>query len=103
APGVGDNNVVEGNSLSYTVTLTGSTTIASTYAYSLGGGTATAGDDYNTTPTFSNGVSLVGSNLIVPAGVSSFTVTVSTIDDTIVDSASPESLPLVIGGVTGAG
>ncbi|MBR7799336.1 beta strand repeat-containing protein, partial [Undibacterium fentianense] len=102
-PGVGDNNVVEGNDLTYSVTLSGITTVSSTYAYSLGGGTATATSDYNTTPTFSNGVSLVGSNLIVPAGVSSFTVTVATIDDTIVDSASPESLPLVIGGVTGAG
>ncbi|MBR7801849.1 hypothetical protein, partial [Undibacterium fentianense] len=48
-------------------------------------------------------VSLVGSNLIVPAGVSSFTVTVATINDTIVDSASPETLPLVVGGVTGNG
>jgi T1SS-143 domain-containing protein len=35
--------------------------------------------------------------------VTSFTVTVATIDDSVVDSASPESLPLVIGGVTGAG
>ncbi|MBR7801830.1 hypothetical protein, partial [Undibacterium fentianense] len=94
APGVGDNNVVEGNNLTYTITLTGTTSNTSTYAYTLGGGTATATSDYNTTPTFSNGVSLVGSNLIVPAGVSSFTVTVATINDTIVDSASPETLPL---------
>ncbi|MBC3833724.1 hypothetical protein H8K33_19670, partial [Undibacterium amnicola] len=50
-----------------------------------------------------NGVTLVGGNLIVPAGVSSFTVTVATINDAVVDSASPESLPLVIGGVTGNG
>ncbi|MBR7799896.1 beta strand repeat-containing protein, partial [Undibacterium fentianense] len=103
APGVGDNNVVEGNNLTYTITLTGTTSNTSTYAYTLGGGTATATSDYNTTPTFSNGVSLVGSNLIVPAGVSSFTVTVATINDTIVDSASPETLPLVVGGVTGNG
>ncbi|MBR7801825.1 hypothetical protein, partial [Undibacterium fentianense] len=100
---VSGGNVVEGNNLTYTVSLTSGTTIASTYAYSLGGGTATATSDYNTTPTFSNGVSLVGSNLIVPAGVSSFTVTVATINDTIVDSASPETLPLVVGGVTGNG
>ncbi|MBC3809791.1 hypothetical protein H8K52_20915, partial [Undibacterium seohonense] len=76
---------------------------ASTYAYNLGGGTATAGADYNSTATFSNGVTLVGGSLIVPAGVSTFTVTVATINDAIVDSASPESLPLVIGGVTGNG
>ena len=81
----------------------GTTTVAGTYAYSLGGGTATSGLDYNNTATFSNGVTLVGGNLIVPAGVASFTVTVATIDDAIVDSASPETLPLVIAGVTGAG
>ncbi|MFC0348983.1 retention module-containing protein, partial [Undibacterium danionis] len=103
APGVADNNVVEGANLVYTVTLSQATTSATTYAYSLGGGTATAGSDYNATPTFSNGVTLVGGNLIVPAGVASFTVTVATIDDAVVDSASPETLPLVIAGVTGAG
>ncbi|MBR7801848.1 hypothetical protein, partial [Undibacterium fentianense] len=88
---VSGGNVVEGNNLTYTVSLTSGTTIASTYAYTLGGGTATATSDYNTTPTFSNGVSLVGSNLIVPAGVSSFTVTVGTVDDTILESATAET------------
>ncbi|MBC3809716.1 choice-of-anchor K domain-containing protein, partial [Undibacterium seohonense] len=103
APGTGDNNVVEGTNLVYTVSLSSPTTIASTYAYALGGGTATSGADYNATPTFSNGVTLVGGNLIVPAGVTNFTVTVATIDDAVVDSASPETLPLVIAGVTGNG
>ncbi|MFZ6802200.1 hypothetical protein, partial [Undibacterium sp. Di24W] len=41
--------------------------------------------------------------VIVPSGVTAFTVTVSTIDDTVIDSASPETLPLVIGGATGTG
>ncbi|MBC3809128.1 retention module-containing protein, partial [Undibacterium seohonense] len=103
APGVAGDNVVEGNDLVYTVSLSATTTVASTYAYNLGGGTATAGADYNSTATFSNGVTLVGGSLIVPAGVSTFTVTVATINDSVVDSASPESLPLVIGGVTGNG
>ncbi|MBC3809741.1 hypothetical protein H8K52_20620, partial [Undibacterium seohonense] len=103
APGVAGDNVVEGNDLVYTVSLSATTTVAATYAYNLGGGTATAGADYNSTATFSNGVTLVGGSLIVPAGVSSFTVTVATINDSVVDSASPESLPLVIGGVTGNG
>ncbi|MBC3809749.1 hypothetical protein H8K52_20660, partial [Undibacterium seohonense] len=102
-PGIGDDNVVEGNNLIYTVSLSAATSNVSTYAYSLGGGTATAGADYNTTPTFSNGVTLVGGNLIVPSGVTSFTVTVATINDVVVDSASPETLPLVVGGVTGNG
>ncbi|MBC3833729.1 hypothetical protein H8K33_19695, partial [Undibacterium amnicola] len=64
APGVAGDNVVEGTSLVYTVSLSAATTIASTYAYNLGGGTATAGSDYNATPTFNNGVTLVGGNLI---------------------------------------
>ncbi|MFZ6801429.1 retention module-containing protein, partial [Undibacterium sp. Di24W] len=86
APGAADNNVIEGNSLVYTVSLSAATTSISTFAYSLGGGTATAGADYNTTPVFSNGVTLVGGNVIVPSGVTAFTVTVSTIDDTVIDS-----------------
>ncbi|MFZ6802192.1 hypothetical protein, partial [Undibacterium sp. Di24W] len=86
--------------LVYTVSLSAATNATTTYAYSLGGGSATA-PDYNATPVFSNGVTLVGGNVIVPSGVTAFTVTVSTIDDTVIDSASPETLPLVIGGATG--
>ncbi|MFZ2269799.1 MAG: VWA domain-containing protein, partial [Azonexus sp.] len=36
-------------------------------------------------------------------GVTSFTVTVPTIDDSVVDSAATETLPLTVGGVSGAG
>ncbi|MFZ6802202.1 hypothetical protein, partial [Undibacterium sp. Di24W] len=80
------DNVVEGNNLVYTVSLSAATNATTTYAYSLGGGSATATSDYNTTPVFSNGVTLVGGNVIVPSGVTAFTVTVSTIDDTVIDS-----------------
>ncbi|MEO8119085.1 MAG: retention module-containing protein, partial [Rhodoferax sp.] len=105
APGLGDNNVVEGNSLVYTVTLSSAPLVLSTYSFVLGGGSATAGADYNATPVFSAGVTYnsVTGMITVPVGVASFTVTVATIDDAIIDSASPESLPLVIGGVTGNG
>ncbi|MFZ6802187.1 hypothetical protein, partial [Undibacterium sp. Di24W] len=92
-----------GANLVYTVSLSAATNGLTTYAYTLGGGSATASSDYNTTPVFSNGVTLVGGNVIVPSGVTAFTVTVSTIDDTIVDSATPETLPLVVGGATGIG
>ena len=76
---------------------------SATYAYTVGGGTATAGSDYTNSPSFSNGVTLVGGNLIVPAGVTSFTVSYPTLDDAVVDSAATESLPLTIGGVTATG
>ncbi|MBR7746816.1 retention module-containing protein, partial [Undibacterium baiyunense] len=45
AAGPAGDTVVEGNNLVYTVSLSGPTTIASTYSYNLGGGTATAGSD----------------------------------------------------------
>jgi T1SS-143 domain-containing protein len=99
-PGTGDDAVIEGNNLVYTVTLSATTNAPTTYAYSLGGGTASAAD-YGTA-VFSNGVVLNANGTItVPAGVSSFTVTVPTVDDTIVELN--ETLPLTIGGATGTG
>ncbi len=99
-PGPGDDSVVEGNNLVYTVTLSATTNVPTTYTYSLGGGTASAAD-YGTA-VFSNGVVLNANGTItVPAGVSSFTVTVPTVDDTIVELN--ETLPLTIGGATGTG
>ncbi|MEZ0209753.1 MAG: beta strand repeat-containing protein, partial [Methylophilus sp.] len=99
-PGTGDDSVVEGNNLVYTVTLSATTNVPTTYTYTLGGGTASTAD-YGTA-VFSNGVVLNANGTInVPAGVSSFTVTVPTVDDTIVELN--ETLPLTIGGATGTG
>jgi T1SS-143 domain-containing protein len=100
-PGTGDDSVVEGNNLVYTVTLSATTNVPTTYSYSLGGGTASAAD-YGTA-VFSNGVTYnaVAGTITVPAGVSNFTVTVPTVDDTIVELN--ETLPLTIGGATGTG
>ena len=79
---------LEGTSLVHTVTLSNASSSATTFAYSLGGGTATGGGtDYTTPPTFSNGVTLAGGILTVPAGVTSFTVTVPTTLDTIDEGA----------------
>ena len=97
------DTVTEGGNLVYTVLLSTTTNTATDFSYSLGGGTATADVDYNSTPSFSNGVTLVTNTITVPSGVLSFTVTVATIDDQDVDSASDETLPLTIGGVTGTG
>jgi len=105
APGTSDNNVVEGQALVYTVTLSAPTTVAASYAFNLGGGSATAGADYNTATVFTNGVTYDSATgqITVPVGVSDFTVTVNTLDDTVVDSATVESLPLTIGGVLATG
>jgi len=99
APGVGDDAVVEGNNLVYTVTLSEATTQASTYSYTIGG--TASGSDYGT-PSFSNSVVLNNDGTItVPAGVTSFTVTYPTTDDTTVEST--ETLVVTIDGVVGTG
>ena len=102
APGAGDDAVVEGTSLVYTVSLSNPSSVATTYPFSLGGGTAGAGD-FTNAPVFSNGVTLAGGVITVPAGVTSFTVSVPTIDDTLAEPGANETLPLTIGGVTGNG
>ena len=69
--------------------------------YTLGGGTASP-TDY-TSVSFSNGVTYNAATgkITVPAGVTSFTVTLPTVDDNITEAT--ETVPLVIGGVTGTG
>jgi VCBS repeat-containing protein len=94
---------VEGTALVHTVTLSNASSVATTFAYTLGGGSATGGGtDYTTPPTFSNGVTLLGGVLSVPAGVTSFTVSVPTSLDTIDEGAS-ESYNLSVGGVAALG
>jgi hypothetical protein len=93
---------VEGVSLVHTVTLSNASSIATTYAYSLGGGTATGGGVDYSSATFSNGVTLSGGVLTVPAGVTSFTVTVPTTLDTIDEGAS-ETYNISVGGVAALG
>ena len=77
---VSNATAVEGTNLVHTVTLSGTTAHAVTYAFSLADGTATAPGDYTNAPVFSNGVTLAAGVLTVPAGVSSFTVTYPTLD-----------------------
>ena len=99
-PGAADDSVIEGDTLSYTVTLSGPTTAPVTYPFALGGGSADAADVG--TPTFTNGVTLNPDGTItVPAGVSSFEVLVPTTQDSAVEGN--EELPLSIGGVDAVG
>ncbi|MFD0912287.1 retention module-containing protein, partial [Methylophilus luteus] len=101
-PGVGDDSVVEGNNLVYTVTLSSTTAAPATYKFELGGVTGTASSADYGTPTFSNNVKLNNDGTItVPAGVTSFTVTVPTVDDAFVEL--DETLPLKVGDTVGVG
>ncbi len=96
--------VDEGDNAVFTVNLTNASSTATTFSLALNAGTATAGSDYNGTLTnqsFSNGVTYNAANgtVTVPAGVTSFTVTVPTIDDTVFEPT--ENFTLTVGGKTG--
>ena len=94
-------DTTEGNPLAYSVSVANPGTTggaAHSFVFSLGG-TATAAD--YTGITFSNGVTLVGGNLSVPAGVASFSVTIASFDDTLVEGT--ETLSVTVGGQTATG
>ncbi|MGG6323645.1 type I secretion C-terminal target domain-containing protein, partial [Vibrio cholerae] len=95
--------VEEGQDLTFKVTLSAASEQATSHSFSLAGVTAAEGDFDRSKVTFSNGVTLSadGKSVIVPAGVSSFTVTVPTIDDSV-DEAD-ETLKLTVGGQDATG
>jgi hypothetical protein len=98
-----NSSVTEGQNLVYTVTLTRATSAGVPQVYTfLSSGTATGSSDYNSTYTFSNGVVNNGDGTItVPGGVSSFTITIATIDDASIEST--ETLILNIGSKSATG
>ena len=99
-PGVTGDTVVEGQSLVYTVKLSDTTASTSLYPFALGGGSASDADQGQ--PVFSDGVVLnADGTLSVPAGVSSFSVTLPTVDDAAVEPT--ESVPLSVGGLSSLG
>ena len=91
----------EGSDLVFGVTLSNASAFSTTLPFSLGGGTA-SGNDMGT-PTFTNGVTYnpATGTLTVPAGVTSFSVTVPTTPDTRTEST--ETVSLSVGTVTGTG
>jgi len=94
-------SVTEGANLVYNVTLSAATTSTQAYTFSFGG-TASSTSDYNTSYTFSNGVTNnLDGTITIPTGVSSFTVTVATIDDAATEST--ETLILSIGSKSATG
>lgn len=93
-------SAAEGASLQFGVTLNTPTPAIQVLPFTIAG-TATAGADYNATPTFTNGVTRSGTDLLIPSGVSAFVVTFATIDDAAVESN--ETIILTVGGVSGTG
>ncbi|CAL2090708.1 GEVED domain-containing protein [Tenacibaculum sp. 190524A02b] len=91
---------LEGTDLEHTVTLTNTTSKEETYPLSITDETATKGDDFGVA-TFSNGVTYNGVNIIVPANIASFKITIPTIDDS--DVESNESYTIKSGSITASG
>ncbi|MDO3388165.1 hypothetical protein QWI17_20130, partial [Gilvimarinus sp. SDUM040013] len=82
---VSSDSQAEGNTLTHTVTLSGSSVNAETFAFSLTDDTTSAGDYSNL--QFTNGVTYdsVAGTITVPAGVTSFDITVDAASDANVE------------------
>ena len=97
-----NSSVTEGQNLVYNVTLTSAPSGSSQVFTFSSSGTSSSTVDYNATYTFSNSVVDNGDGTItVPVGVSSFTITVATIDDAPIEST--ETLILSIGSKSATG
>ncbi|MES2787969.1 MAG: hypothetical protein V4684_21050 [Pseudomonadota bacterium] len=103
APGVftiSSDSVIEGGALSHTVALDSATTFETEYALDIALLSAAVADF--TDVSVSNGVKLASfSSIVVPAGVSSFTITFSTSNDS--SDEADESYNLSVGGVMATG
>lgn len=97
---VSSPSIGEGSPLIFNVTLSATTTASKIFSYAVSG-SATGAVDYSVAPIFNNGVTLTGSQLTVPSGVSEFTITFNTIPDTLVEAN--ETVILVIDGAAGIG
>jgi hypothetical protein len=96
-----NGSVVEGQSLEYTVTLTAATTYPRLFAMSIAG-TNARGADIASNLSLSNGVVNNGDGtLFVPADVSSFTVTLRTVDDSVRESTGTVVLTIANKSATG--
>ncbi|MDZ7921813.1 tandem-95 repeat protein [Rhodoferax sp.] len=104
--GVSSPREIEGTSLSYSVSLSGTTTQTVTYSFSLSGGApasqAATASDYGT-PVFNNGVTFnaLSGTITVPAGVNGFNITIPTVND--VSYENEEYLLVNVGGAIGTG
>ncbi|WP_349237392.1 choice-of-anchor K domain-containing protein [Aeromonas sp. SrichE-2G] len=102
--GVSSGTVVEGATLQHVVTLSGATNVVTEYSLSItgSGAHAASNSDWGNLQ-FSNGVTYNSSTgkISVPAGVTSFTVSVPTVNDKLAEQS--ETLNLTVGGHSGTG
>ena len=104
---VSSASAIEASAIVHTLTLTNASPSATTFSLTLTDVTATGGGvDYTSNRsnlTFSNGVTYDSATgqITVPAGISSFTVTVPTTADTIYEAN--ETYTLNVGGVSATG
>ncbi|MGL6419801.1 VWA domain-containing protein, partial [Aeromonas allosaccharophila] len=101
---IASDSELEGTSLQHVVTLSGATNVVTQYSLSIAGtGTNAATSVDWGRPTFSNGVTLSadGKSVSVPAGVTSFTVTVPTVNDRLVETN--ETLQVTVGDKSATG
>ncbi|WP_048441982.1 Calx-beta domain-containing protein, partial [Caenimonas sp. SL110] len=96
---VTDASITEGGDLIHTVTLSQAALIPLSFAFGIADDTTSAAD-YGVA-TFSDGVTFADGAVTVPAGVTSFTVTVPTTSDAI--DESDESYTLSVGGIDATG
>jgi len=96
-------SVIEGVNLVYTVNLSTATVAGRPQVFTFStSGSAGKGSDYNTIYTFSNGVvDNLDGTITVPGSVSSFTITITTIDDLLIESI--ESVILSVGSKNAIG
>ena len=95
------SSVLEGQNLVFTINLSVATTaeLVKTFSFT---GSATSGSDYSTVYIFSNGITNNGDGTIsIPTGVSSFTITVGTLNDDLVEGT--ETLILNLGNDSSTG
>ncbi|PKO37566.1 MAG: hypothetical protein CVU33_12485 [Betaproteobacteria bacterium HGW-Betaproteobacteria-6] len=99
--GVNSVTVLEGKDAVFTVTLSSASSAATSYDLSLVSGSATLGADFTSALSFSDGVTYNSSTgqISVPAGITSFTVSVPTSDDSVHEAS--ENFTLTVGGVVG--
>lgn len=97
---VSSPSVTEGQTIVFTITLSGTTEQTQNFEFTLGG-SATGGTDYAIPLVLNNGVTISGNNFVVPTGVTSFTASTLTTDDLGVEAS--ETVVLTVGGVTGTG
>ena len=97
------SSITEGQNLDFGITLTTPTTTNNPQVFTFSfSGIAIVSADYTPTYTFSNAVINNGDGtLTVPGGVGTFTITVNTIDDNVVESS--ETLILNIGSKSKTG